>query len=102
MADPVGHDDEVFRRIEQAACAHQDLWKLAPCEAGALSPGSVKKKHRIECVTRRITAQRSGREIMDVKVRQNLAGVEAEIGDLERAVRGAQCWRGRRLRMAHG
>ena len=79
VADAVGQDDEIARRIEDLAGAEQFTAEGLRQERRAGAAGAVENHHGVPDDARGISLRSPDRPIVEVEGRQRLAGAEPEI-----------------------
>ena len=78
MADGIGQDDEIFRRVQRAARFEQ-AGELRHQELRASAAGAVTHHHGVDDLTLGIADRRAERAVMLLHLRQGLAVGKAEI-----------------------
>ena len=88
VTDAVRQDDEVARGVEQLPGSEQLAAERAREEAFARPARAVENQHRVAHDARCVASGRADRPVVQVELRQRLAGAEAEIADDEIAFDG--------------
>jgi hypothetical protein len=101
MADAVGQHDEIFRRVEQLACAEQLAGEFRAQELRAGAARTVADPHGIAHDTVRVLLRLAERAVVQAQLRQRFAARELEVAQHEVAFDGRGVIRGPRGR-AHG
>ena len=83
VADAVGQDDEVARRVEHLPCAEQLAAEGLRQERAAGAAGAVQDHHRVPHDAGRVALRRADRPVVQVQRWERFAGPEPEIADDE-------------------
>lgn len=97
MTDPVRQDDEILRRIEQAAGPEQHVGELRSQELVSISARAMQNENSVGDATASIAFWCSQRGVVQPQLGQALAGAEPEIPEREVSF---SCIQGERLSRA--
>src|SRR5581483_8919539 len=81
VADAVGQNDVVTRRIQKLPLAEQFARKLRPDEIAAVAGGAVEYQDRIADDTLGVASRRANRAVMNAQLGQRLPALKMEILD---------------------
>ena len=92
VADSVGKDDEIARRVQRAAGREQDVLKLRPQELPPGAARAVQDHHRIDHLAAGVAPRPAQRGVVQPQLGERLAGGEPEVpGDEVALVHRRSC-----------
>ena len=100
VADVVGQDYEVFRNVLPLAGAEQHIGENGIQQRVRIAAGAMQQEDGVIDVAGSVALRRAEGEVVELELRQRLAGAEAEIGKDGRAIHGGPL--GRRAGAAAG
>ncbi len=81
VADAVGQDDEIFRRVQHSAGTKQSLGEVGAQKVSAAAARAMHDEHGILRLALRITLQLTDRAVMQSQLGQDFVRLEPEILD---------------------
>src|SRR5262245_42416900 len=86
VADAIGQDDEILRRVEHLPGAEEPASELVRQKARARAPRAVQDENGVARDARSVALQLAYRAVMQLQFGQRLSAVEFEIADDEIAL----------------